>query len=89
MFPCDLCTQSFKFQYELIVHLKDHNNGSVKKPTSSKGCSYFSNKQKCILRLFLFEDYKCGVCQKAFARKETCANHYLWHSGRMYILVSV
>lgn len=35
--PCDLCDRKFKFQYELLIHLKDHETGSVKAVSQSNG----------------------------------------------------
>ncbi len=30
LFICDICDSKFEFKYEIIVHLKDHQNGSIK-----------------------------------------------------------
>lgn len=35
-FICDLCGVKFQFKVDIIIHLKDHQSGSIKKLNNNK-----------------------------------------------------
>jgi len=55
---CDLCGRDFTFEFELIVHLTDHDAGLVKKV--SKSCGKYKSKHSFV-RLFILNNVASDI----------------------------